>query len=317
MLTVLLATRNGATTLPSVLDAFGKLETPRSGWKIVIVDNGSTDTTRQVIAGFEDRLPLTYVFEPAIGKNTALNTGLAYVSGDLVVLTDDDALPRPDWIVRLRAAADLNPTFSIFGGAVLPRWETSPPRWVLNWVPLNVAYAISDSSLLEGPVEGDHIFGLNMAVRSDIFDAGHRFDPSIGPGSSRSYPMGSETEFVLRLIQEGVRAWYARTAIVDHFIRTRQLRPAWLLGRAVRFGRGQYRLDLRKTPPPPMTWLAVPPQLLRRVVRKSAELALGLFQFNAETLFRRAWGWSYVLGYTLESGAMSRERWRRGPHRAD
>ena len=51
--------------------------------------------------------------EPEAGKNIALNAGLAFVSGDLVVLTDDDAIPRPDWLVRLRQAADSNPTFGI------------------------------------------------------------------------------------------------------------------------------------------------------------------------------------------------------------
>jgi glycosyltransferase involved in cell wall biosynthesis len=259
MLTVVLATRNRANTLPGVLDAFGGLESPRGGWKVVIVDNGSTDASRHVIAGYRDRLPVTYVFEPAIGKNAALNTGLAYVSGDLVVLTDDDIFPRPDWLVQLRAAADSNPTFSIFGGTILPRWETSPRRWILEWVPLDVVYAISAPSLLKGPIDGHYIFGPNMAVRSDIFDAGHRFDPSIGPMASRSYPQGGETEFVLRMTAEGVKTWHVPAAIVHHFIRASQLRPTWILGRAVRFGRGQCRLERRNTPPPKIVWFGVPP----------------------------------------------------------
>jgi glycosyltransferase involved in cell wall biosynthesis len=59
------------------------------GWKLVIVDNGSTDRTR-------DKLRLTYLFEFKRGKNAGLNTGLAHVEGDLIVLTDDDAVPRTD-----------------------------------------------------------------------------------------------------------------------------------------------------------------------------------------------------------------------------
>ena len=77
MLTVLIATHNGADTLPVVLEAYTKLKAPDGDWKLVIVDNGSTDSTNETIRAFTRRLPLTYVFEPRRGKNRALNTGLA------------------------------------------------------------------------------------------------------------------------------------------------------------------------------------------------------------------------------------------------
>ena len=62
-------------------------------------------------------------------------------------------------------------------------------------------YTVSDPNLTQGSVGGRQISGPNMAVRVAIFDAGHRFDPSIGPNGSRSYTMGSETEFVLRVMR--------------------------------------------------------------------------------------------------------------------
>ena len=97
--------------------------------------------TKEIIHSFMDRLPLTYVFEPARGKNAALNTGLASVEGDLVVLTDDDTLPRPDWLIEIRRAADSQPSFSVFGGTVLPHWEVRPEEWILAWVQLGPVFA--------------------------------------------------------------------------------------------------------------------------------------------------------------------------------
>ena len=47
MLTVLIATYNGGRTLPSVLNAYCKLAPPDEEWKLVIVDNGSTDNTEE------------------------------------------------------------------------------------------------------------------------------------------------------------------------------------------------------------------------------------------------------------------------------
>src|SRR5262245_6019556 len=102
MLTVLLAARNRASILQMVLDAFRGLEQPEGGWKPVVVDNGSTDGTGDVLGSFTDRLPLYGTFEPTAAKNLALNAGLALLEGDLTVLTDDDVFPDANWLVELR-----------------------------------------------------------------------------------------------------------------------------------------------------------------------------------------------------------------------
>src|SRR5882724_9338189 len=114
MLTVLIATRNGVRTLPRVLEAYTCLQPPTGGWKLVVIDNGSTDQTRDIVLSFLDRLPLEYLFEERSGKNIALNTGLAKLEGDLAVFTDDDAIPSPDWLVSYRAAADTHTACSLF-----------------------------------------------------------------------------------------------------------------------------------------------------------------------------------------------------------
>jgi len=306
MLTVLIATRNGAKTLPAVLETYGTLESPPGGWKIVLVDNGSTDGSREIIGSFQDRLPLTYVFEPRPGKNAALNSGLPFVAGDLVVLTDDDIFPRPDWLVRLREAADARPAFGVFGGRVFPRWETSPPAWLLKWAYAQPTYAISNASLTEGPTDGHLVFGGNMAVRAEIFGAGHRFDPSLGPTSGRSYPMGSETELTLRLMKEGVKAWFAPAASVEHFVRTSQMQRSWVIRRAERFGRGQCRLGLQNPPFPRFRWLGIPLYLFYQIARKSLGVVLALLLFDREKVFRRSWALRYFYGYALEARACSK-----------
>jgi glycosyltransferase involved in cell wall biosynthesis len=99
MLTVLLATRNRARILRDVLESYCHLQQASSGWKLVVVDNGGTDETAEVIASFESRLPFYSVSEPKLGKNRALNTWLGLVEGDLPVSTHDDAFPYADWLV--------------------------------------------------------------------------------------------------------------------------------------------------------------------------------------------------------------------------
>jgi glycosyltransferase involved in cell wall biosynthesis len=299
VLTVLLATRNRAQILREVLDSYCHLHAPASGWKLVVVDNGSTDSTPEVLAEFAGRLPLQSVCESKSGKNVALNTGLGLVEGDLVVLTDDDAFPVPDWLVRLRETADQQPSYSMFGGVVVPRWEAPPPPWI-RWVEAGPAYTVTDSSLREGPIEPHHVFGPNMALRSSIFQTGARFDTEIGPSGS-TYAMGSETELVLRLASQGHKAWHVKGAVVEHYIRKEQLQPVWIRQRAIRFGRGQYRLYGREQNAGARLWRGVPIHLFRRAFKKAAVAALAWISFRKETLFRARWRLNVFLGEIAEA----------------
>ena len=303
MLTVIFATRNGVRTLPTVLDAYLRLQVPEGGWKLIVVDNGSTDRSREIITSFHDRLPLTYLYEEKLGKNVALNAALAHVEGDVVVLTDDDAIPKPDWLVSMRSAADAQPMYAIFGGAVLPRWEITPPDWVVKWVPREPAFALTPPSLQKGPLEANLVTGPNMAVRTEVFDKGFRFDSTIGPQGA-NYAMGSETEFVRRLVRHGYAAWHVRNAQVEHMIRDFQMTSSWILRRAIRLGRGLYRMELmelmeRQTYIP--TWFGVPRYFFREVLTQSAVVLKGLLTFRGETVFRARWALNVLRGQIIEA----------------
>ncbi len=58
MISVLMATHNGADTIGRTLAAMSELEAPADGWKLVIVNNGSTDDTEAHILKWRERLPL-------------------------------------------------------------------------------------------------------------------------------------------------------------------------------------------------------------------------------------------------------------------
>ena len=306
MLTVIFATRNRSRTLPTVLDAFAHLQPPSGGWKLVIVDNGSTDRTREVIASFQARLPLTYIFEGSAGKNIAINAALAHLEGDLAVFTDDDVFPYPDWLIRLRTAADAQPEYSIFGGAVRPRWQVPPPNWI-QWVNTQVAYAISGPEMVEGPTKPWFIFGPNMAIRTAVFKEGTRFSTSIGPRGN-SYPMGSETELTLRLDRQGHRCWHTRDAVVEHFIEEHQMTKSWVLGRAIRFGRGSFRLEQTPDVVGVPRFRGIPVNLFTRLFRKGVRSLIALLSFNEQALLYNLWQFNYFRGNIIEAHMIYRER---------
>jgi glycosyltransferase involved in cell wall biosynthesis len=307
MLTVLLATYNGAETLPKTLDAFCHLKEPAAGWRLLVVDNGSTDRTLEIIRSYQHRLPLTLIQETRRGQNAARNRGLREVIGDLVVFTDDDVLPEPNWLQEMRKAADSHPDVSLFGGPILPAWEIPPQEQLLRlgWPILGVSFSISDPSTRQGPVDPDLIWSANMAIRSALFQAGHRFDTTIGPDGSEDYPMGSETDFIKRMVREGHKTWYSENAIVKHQIRSSQMTADFVLERAMRFGRGWYRIwakQIAGSPAPSRTTRYLLRYVLIRfqIIIQAVHVARLKRAGDSDQLLKRRWWLNYYRGKAIE-----------------
>ncbi len=301
MLTVLMASHNGAATLPAVLDAYCRLSAPAGGWRLLLVDNDSDDATAALAAGYAGRLPLRLLHEARRGKNAALNTGLAAAlaepgdGAELLVFSDDDATPRPDWLLRLSEAAAAQPGFAVFGGAIVADWGAAPPDWVLRRVPLGLTYGLTAPGRAAGPVCPGLVWGANMAVRRAVFEAGHRFDEAVGPNGA-SYAMGSETELTRRLHAAGRRSWFVPAAVVAHHIRPAQLGVADILRRAWRFGRGKFRQDAPGVFP---ELLGLPRWMYKRALLE----ALGWLRARGDAgrRFGHRWELAFLAGYAREA----------------
>ena len=282
MLTVFVATYNGAPRLPRVLAAYTQLRSPAGGWKLVVIDNGSSDDSWRIAASFADRLPLVCLSEPRRGKNRALNSALGELEGDLAVFSDDDNVPDPDWLEQLRSAADRHRDFGIFGGAIAPLFSAPPDDWIVQWVPLIAVFGITDSAWEEGPCEPTQVFGGNMAVRAAYLRAGHRFDERIGPDGTSTYAMGGETEFTLRLeIAEQVACWHCKAARVRTIISPTMTKRSWIIKRAFRLGRCIYRESRQKA-------AAGRPHVARGPVQLAAGLAGAISTWARGSLRRDA-----------------------------
>jgi glycosyltransferase involved in cell wall biosynthesis len=266
-LTVLLATRNGGDVLPRTLEAYCHLENPPNRWKLVIVDNGSDDTTWATLASFNERLPLETLQQPIAGKNRALNLGLGAIEGGLAIITDDDAIPDRSLLVAWSRYLAEHQDYQLFGGSIDPLFGASPPKWISkNTARFDLLFATRN--LPEGPIAPDEIFGPNMAVRSSVFASGFRFNENIGPnGSDPHYPMGSETEFCSRVAKAGARAWFAKAPRVQHVVRDNQLTSSYWAARAYRHGLGtaQQMWERGETDSVDFSWQVIMNQLSRRL----------------------------------------------------
>jgi glycosyltransferase involved in cell wall biosynthesis len=246
LLTVLLATRNGAAVLPRTLDGYRRAAAPPVGWKIVVVDNGSTDGTQEIIEAFRTSLPLEGLTQPIPGKNKALNAGIDAIEGRLAIITDDDSIPDPSFLVEWSRILQDDRGCELFGGSIAPLFDVPPPNWVLA-SRASFALMFSERDLPEGPIAPEEIYGPNMAVASSIFSRGFRFDEDMGPrAGDPEYPMGSETEFLLRVADSGVRSWFVRSPRVQHIVHPHQLTAESWARRSYRSGKGRAVLTQKR-----------------------------------------------------------------------
>ncbi len=101
LFTVLTPTFNRAHTLPRVWESLRAQTFDAFEW--VVVDDGSSDGTADLIAGWaaEAQFPVRYVRQENKGKHVAMNRGVAVSAGELIVSLDSDDACIPTALERL------------------------------------------------------------------------------------------------------------------------------------------------------------------------------------------------------------------------
>src|SRR3989338_3667267 len=94
-LTIVIGTHNRCQSLEKTLNKiFDSIHGDFFTFEILIVDNNSTDGTKEVVKRFQNRYAeqIKYVFEQRQGISYARNCGIREAGGDFLVFTDDDCL---------------------------------------------------------------------------------------------------------------------------------------------------------------------------------------------------------------------------------
>ncbi len=115
-ISVIIVNWNGAACLPSCLDALSNQT--YQNFELIIVDNGSTD---QSAVGLEARWPGLKLIRhnENIGFAAANNEGVRHSAGDWIILLNNDAFPRPDWLATLFEAVLRYPDYTCFASSLL------------------------------------------------------------------------------------------------------------------------------------------------------------------------------------------------------
>lgn len=242
-ISIILCTYNRCQSLAKALESIAVSEVPTSiDWQVLIVDNNSKDDTRKVAESFCHRDPLRfrYIFESRQGKSFALNRGVREASGDILTFIDDDITVEPTWLAELTKPL-FDPQWVGTGGRVYLPKDFTPP----SWLALDGNYSlVSILAHFDPGTEPKELFipplGNNMAFRKEVFAryGGFRTDLGPMPGSEIRY---EDTEFGLRVMNDGGKVFYMPTAVVRHAVEERRLKKSYFLHYHFDYGRALVR----------------------------------------------------------------------------
>ena len=173
-------------TIKKTVGSLLKLDYPKDKLEILIIDDGSTDNTWNVIKQFKKNPQIKVFKKENGGKYTALNFGLKHATSELVGCLDADSFVEPQTLKRMVAHFE-NPEIMAVAPAVL----VYKPKTITQWAQraeYNMAVYIKK---MLGLIDGLHVAtGAFSIFRKKVFD-------TLGPYRKAHY--GEDLEITYRM----------------------------------------------------------------------------------------------------------------------
>ncbi|MBV8246677.1 MAG: glycosyltransferase [Candidatus Eremiobacteraeota bacterium] len=195
--TIQLCTYNRATLLERVLEGCFEQTADPSAYEVVVVNDGSTDATPDVLERARRRAPcaFTAIDQTNAGLATARNAGIAASQGERIIFIDDDVLPTPVFVEEHLRSHAADPG-AIVRGAVIntESFDALPPP---IWAPKDYS--------------GNYFWTSNVSVPLAVMRQIGGFNESFAEYGWEDIDVG------LRLRFRGVKSLFNRRAVAFHY----------------------------------------------------------------------------------------------------
>lgn len=237
---LIIPTQNRASTLSRTLEHLVSSLKGDHRTEIIVVDNNSTDHTRQVVEGyFQQSARVRYLLEETPGLLAGRHAGWNAAEGDILVFLDDDVFVSATMIDAYQEvfeAADVG----LAGGNNWPLFETKPPEWLETiWNDTrNGMQMFPELSILgmphKEPVAHDPflVWGCSFAVRRTTLEGARGFHPDGVPEALIKFRGDGETHIATYVQDSGLSTIFHPGASVQHWIPSGRMTIEYMKRRA-------------------------------------------------------------------------------------
>jgi len=213
-------------------------------WEVLIVDNGSTDKTKEVSTEFwnHQSIKLRTVDEPNPGLSNARNKGLTQSVYDVVSFIDDDNWVETEWVQKVYHHMRRDPHIGILGGRGEGAFEQDPPAWFAEFQRSYAVGAQAESS-------GNHqsiLYGAGLSIRKKAWNHlksnGFKFILSDRKGGMIT--SGGDAELCLAVLLSGYKLYYDHDLKFKHYMPEARLNWLYLIDLHKSFGRATAVTDI-------------------------------------------------------------------------
>ena len=296
VVSVVICTHNRATYLEKALGSVLAQLSDHGSTEVLVVDNGSTDRTPQVVRDAQARSSVRYLREDRLGLCHARNAGWRAARGSYVAYLDDDAMALPGWTETVRRVFHALPSVGVVGGPAMPRWEMDPPSWLSD----HAARALALVDWPGGPkciedLDQEWLVGANMAVRRGVLEETGGFHRSLDRVGTNMLSNG-DVHLQRQAIRLGYACYYDPGMAVRHVVPSERLDKRWFVRRYYWQGVSDAAMELVDDAPSPARRLLEAGRRAGRLVIRHPNQALALLRptSHPESFTVKCCGWIEV-----------------------
>ncbi|MDQ7799266.1 MAG: glycosyltransferase [Candidatus Edwardsbacteria bacterium] len=197
---VIIPAYNAERTIGQCLEALASQTIGRSDYQILVVDDGSTDGTSGIVGKYPG---IRLIRQGNAGPAAARNNGVTQAEAPVVVFTDSDCVPQPDWLEKMIGPLEADPNVTAVKGAYRTKQHQIAARFV------QLEYE-DKYQLLKKRQNIDFIDTYSAAFRRDIFLQFGGYDTSF------KVACAEDVELSYRMHNAGHRMIFAPQALVYH-----------------------------------------------------------------------------------------------------